>query len=200
MIDIDLLLASGGVYKKFSPGEIIFNEGVASLYYYQLISGRVRWVNISDEGKEFLQTIVDPGECFGEIPLFDNEPFAATAIADKESVLIRLPRLAFLQLLKENPEIHLEFSKLLCQRIRFKFMVLKEFANHDPEHRISTLLEYFRETKKNICPNCNQVKLTRQEIADMTGLRVETVIRAIKHLEEKGKVCIEKGKVYFPYD
>ncbi len=197
MIDIDLLLATGAVYKKLSAGEIIFHEGAKSYYYYQLVSGRVRWTNINEEGKEFLQTIIDPGECFGELPLFDNEPFAATAIADKESVILRLPAAAFHQLMKENPEIHFAFSKLLSQRLRFKFMILKEFANHDPEHRISALLSYFKETSKNICTECNQINLTRQEIADMTGLRVETVIRTIKNLEEKGKLSIEKGKVHF---
>jgi CRP-like cAMP-binding protein len=59
------------------------------------------------------------------------------------------------------------------------------------------LLSYFKKTKKNICPDCNKIKLTRQQIADMTGLRVETVIRTIKQLEEKGEVTIEKGKVYY---
>lgn len=40
------------------------------------------------------------------------------------------------------------------------------------------------------------VKLTRQQIADMTGLRVETVIRSIRQMEEKGELVIDKGKVY----
>jgi CRP-like cAMP-binding protein len=69
-------------------------------------------------------------------------------------------------------------------------------ANHDPEHSISALLNYFKETKKNICTKCNMVKLTRQQIADMTGLRVETVIRTIRSMHEKGDLHIKKGKVY----
>jgi CRP-like cAMP-binding protein len=111
-------------------------------------------------------------------------------------VIIRLHRSTFLQLIKDHPEIHFSFSKLLSQRLRFKFLVLKEMANHDPEHSISALLNYFKETKKNICSKCNMVKLTRQQIADMTGLRVETVIRAIRSMHEKGDLHIEKGKVY----
>jgi CRP/FNR family transcriptional regulator, cyclic AMP receptor protein len=196
MIDIDTLLAWGAAFKKVTANEIIFQEGGASQFYYQLVSGSVRWVNINDEGKEFLQIIIDPGESFGELPLFDDEPFAATAIANEDSVIIRLHRSIFHELIKESPEIHLAFSKQLTQRLRFKFFILKEMANHNPEHSISTLLSYFKQTKKNICPRCNRINLTRQQIADMTGLRVETVIRTIKSLQTKGRLVIDKGKVY----
>jgi CRP/FNR family transcriptional regulator, cyclic AMP receptor protein len=196
MIDIDTLLAWGGAYKKCAANEIIFQEGTQAQFYYQLVSGCVRWVNVNDDGKEFLQVMIEPGECFGELPLFDGEPFAATAIADTDSMIIRLHRPTFHQLLKENPEIHLAFSKLLSQRLRFKFLILREMANHNPEHSISTLLSYFKQTQKNICTKCNQVKLTRQQIANMTGLRVETVIRTIRALQSKGQLHITKGKVY----
>ena len=195
-IDIDTLLAWGAAYKKVAAGEIIFREGAESSFYYQLVSGKVRWVNINDEGKEFIQTIIEPDECFGEFPLFDDEPFAASAIADEDSVIIRLHRSSFHQLLKENPDLHFEFTRLLTQRLRFKFLILKELANHNPEGSISTLLNYFKQTKKNICSKCNRLKLTRQQIADMTGLRVETVIRTMKFMQSKGDLQITKGKVY----
>jgi CRP-like cAMP-binding protein len=196
MIDIDTLLAWGATYKKVDAHEIIFREGNHASFYQQLVSGKIKWFNISDDGKEFIQDIVHPGECFGELPLFDGEPYAATAVAEENSVIIRLHKATFHQLIAENTQIHLAFSKLLSQRLRFKFLFLKEIACHTPEHKISSLFTHLRQTKKNICPKCNQVKLTRQQIADMTGLRVETVIRSIKQLQKKGEVLIEHGKVY----
>ena len=196
MVDVDMLLAWGAAFKKLTAGEIIFKEGAPSNFYHQLVSGTIRWVNINDDGKEFIQTMIEPGECFGELPLFDNEPYAATAIAHEDSVIIRLHSSTFIQLIKENPELHFAFSRLLAQRLRFKFLLLKEFANHDPEHSISALFSHFKQTRRNICPDCNKIKLTRQQIADMTGLRVETVIRTIRNLQHKGMLHIEKGKVY----
>ncbi|MEO6252307.1 MAG: Crp/Fnr family transcriptional regulator [Ferruginibacter sp.] len=196
MLNIDTLVAWGANYKKIPAGTIIFQEGTVCSFYYQLVTGKVRWVNINDQGKEFIQTIIEPGECFGELPLFDDEPFAATAIADEDSVIIRLHRSTFHQLLKENPELHVAFTKLLSGRLRFKLLVLKELANHDPENSIFTLFTYFKQKRKNICCKCNRITLTRQQIADMTGLRVETVIRSIRSLHIKGKLQITKGKVY----
>ena len=196
MIDIDTLLAWGAAFKKVAENEIIFKEENESHFYYQLVSGSVRWVNIYDNGREFLQGIIGPDECFGELPLFDEGKFAATAIANTDSVILRLHKPLFTQLLKENPDLHFEFSRLIAERLRFKFFLLKEIANHDPEHSISTLLDYFKLNKKNICVDCNRVNLTRQQIADMTGMRVETAIRAIKALQEQGRLVIDKGKVY----
>lgn len=196
MIDIDLLLAWGAAYKKVSAGEIIFNEGQSCFFYYQLVSGKVRWVNIDDEGKECIHTIVEPGESFGEFPLFDDDPYAASAIADEDSMVIRLHKPTFLQLIKENSDIHFAFTKLLSKRLRYKFSIIKSFSTHCPENRITTLLENLKSENKNFCSDCNQLKLTRQQIADMTGLRVETVIRTMRNMHNKGELVIAKGKVY----
>jgi len=196
MINIDTLLAWGATYKKINPEETIFREGTDCHFYYQLVSGSVRWININDEGNEFIQYMVSPGESFGEFPLFDDSLYAASAVANTESVIIRLHKSTFKLLLKEYPETHLAFTRLLVERLRFKFLLLNELSCFGPEHRISTLLNYFKETKKNICYQCSQIRLTRQQIANMTGLRVETVIRSIKNLQNKGELVIDKGKVY----
>ena len=196
MIDIDLLLACGAAFKKVPRGDTIFREGTICCFYYQLVSGRVRWLNINEEGKEFIQTVIEPGECFGELPLFDDGPYAASAIADEDAVVIRLHKPVFIQLIKENQDIHFKFTRLLAQRVRFKIILLKSLACHDPEIMIRALLNYLKKENKNFCTDCNQLRLTRQQIADMTGLRVETVIRSMRHMHDRGELLIDKGKVF----
>jgi CRP/FNR family cyclic AMP-dependent transcriptional regulator len=195
-IDIDLLLTWGATYKKVKRNELIFFEGSHANFYYQLVKGKVRWVSINEEGKEIIQLMVEEGESFGELPLFDDGPYVATAIADEDSVLIRLHKSTFMQLLRENQDLHFAFSRILVERLRYKFLTIKALASTNPEYRISALMNYFKVNNRHMCPKCNRVNLTRQQIADMTGLRVETVIRAIRHLHEQGKLVIEKGKVY----
>lgn len=197
IIDINTLIAWGAAYKRVITGEVIYSEGDECYYYYQLVSGSVRWVNIDDDGKEYIQTMIEAGECFGELPLFDDGPYAASAVAEEESVLIRLRKETFLQLIKENASIHFLFSKMMSKRLRFKFLILKSIAYHAPETRISALLQYLKKENKSFCPKCNQLKLTRQQIADMTGLRVETVIRSMRQMHEKGELTIDRGKVYY---
>jgi CRP-like cAMP-binding protein len=196
MIDIDLLLAWGAAYKKVSAGETIFHEGQSCFFYNQLVTGRVKWINTTNEGKECIHYIIEPGESFGEIPLFDNEPYAASAIAEEDSIIIRLHKPTFLSLLKENADIHFGFTKILSKRLRFKLAIIQSFATHCPEKMIATVLNQFKSENKNFCSNCNQLNLTRQQIADMTGLRVETVIRTMRTMHDKGELVITKGKVF----
>ena len=192
----DVLLAWGATYKKVKKGELIFLEGTMSSFYYQLVEGRVRWVNINEEGREFIQVMIEEGESFGELPLFDNKPFAATAIADEDSLILRLHKSSFLQMIKSSFEIHFRFSQLLVTRLRFKFLTLRELAYNNPEQRISSMLNYYKNSR-GLGDSLCKLHLTRQQLADMTGLRVETVIRTIRHLHEVGTLKIQRGKVFY---
>lgn len=97
-------------------------------------------------------------------------------------------------MLAENPNIHFAITRLMTQRLRDKFILLKEVAQQDPERKVAAILDLYR--KENIDRKGTlKVELTRKEIANMTGLRVETVIRTIKGLEDKGMLHIESGKV-----
>ena len=196
IIRVETLLAWGATYKKVSANEMVFREGTEGYFYHQLITGSVTLLNVNDEGGEFIQNMVEPGDSFGEFPIFDDRPYAVSALANKDSVIIRIQKSTFHHMLKEYPDIHFSFTRLFTERLRFKFLLLKEISCFGPEHRISTLFNYFKEAKKNICHKCNRVQLTRQQIADMTGLRVETVIRSIRHLQDKGTLTIDKGKIY----
>jgi len=194
MVNVEVLLAHGATFKRYDPRELIFKQGGKCNYYHQLVEGCVIWENLNDEGKRFIQYIIEPGEAFGELPLFDGEGYAANAIADTNSLVVRLPQSTFIQLLRENPDLHFSFSKLLAQRVRQKFLLLKTFAFENPEVRISNLLDLIKTKTATNSPV--KVNLTRQQMANMTGLRVETVIRVIRNLSEKGELQIDHGKIF----
>lgn len=196
MIDINLLLAWGATYRKVRANESIFSEGQLCTFYYQLVSGNVRWVNVDEQGRECIHCIADAGESFGEFPLFDDAPYAASAIANTDCILIRLYKPTFLDLLKENSDLLFAFNRLFSKRLRFKYAIIKSMASNNPETRIINLINQLKSENKNFCSDCNQLQLTRKQIADMTGLRVETVIRTMRTMHDKGELLIIRGKVY----
>lgn len=64
-------------------------------------------------------------------------------------------------------------------------------------HRILRFFDYLKNDVHKLTINSNfKIPYTRQQIADILGLRVETVIRSIKSLENKGEVKIISRKVY----
>jgi CRP/FNR family transcriptional regulator, cyclic AMP receptor protein len=196
MIDEDMLLTWGATYKKVKKEEIIFHEGTTCFHYYQLVKGKVKWYNIDEQGKEFLQCIICEGESFGELPLFDDGPYVSSAAPIEDCILLKLRKENFMQMLRENPLIHFRFTRLMTERLRSKFIFLKELTHIEPERKVLTVLNYYKENAGTDCNGKIKVDLTRQQIANMTGLRVETVIRTIRSLHDNGQLTIEKGKVF----
>lgn len=200
MVNINMLIDKGATYRDVAAGEFIFNEGAPANFYYQLISGKVRWSNLLPNGKEVLHKMVEAGESFGEFPIFDGGAYASSAIADTPCRLLRLRTESFLELLTEHPALHFQFSKLFVERLRFHFFLLNTLSANSPEFILESLIDYFNQEGKYICKDCNRLMLTRQQLANMTGLRVETVIRAIKNMERQDKLNVVKGKVFIPAD
>jgi CRP/FNR family transcriptional regulator len=197
MFHRDLLITWGGIFRKYQKDQTIFYEGDKAMFYYEVIEGSVKMVNINEDGKEFIQGIFKCGESFGEPVLLIDEPYPACAVANEDCVLIRITRESFVQLLKEYPDIHLSFTRILAKRLYNKSLMSKEISSYGPEHRIETLLHILKKNINSLNVNKLKVDLSRQQIADMTGLRVETVIRCMKKMQEKGILNIEKGKVYY---
>lgn len=196
MIDESVLLQNGATYKEIKKGEFIFLEGTSCNYYFQLKEGVVSWLNFSEDGKVFIQSIVEKGDSFGILPLFDDAPYAASAVAETDCIVLKLPKQKFKKIITDCPKTLFLFTQTLAKILRNKLYFLKEVACHNPEHKVLEVLKYYREKTQHETNEPFRVFLTRMQIAEMTGLRVETVIRVIKRLSNKGNLNITKGKIY----
>ena len=79
----------------------------------------------------------------------------------------------------------------------YKAIIASEISSQEPAHRILRFIDYLKEDVYKVTGKYSfKVDYTRQQIADILGLRVETVIRVIKLLEKNGDVKINKRKVY----
>ncbi len=196
MFNIQYLLEHGAQQRHYLKGQIIFYEGYEVKYFFVIVEGKVKMINTNVDNKEFIQGIFYEGQSFGEPSLFTVEQTSpSTAIADSDVEILRLEKNAFLKLLKNNFDLHLETTKAIAEKVQFKIIISKEISGHKPEHRLETLFQYLkRNSVKHI--NKTAIDLTRQELANLTGLRVETVIRAVKRLEGEGKLKIVNRKIY----
>ncbi|PCH75917.1 MAG: cyclic nucleotide-binding protein [Flavobacteriaceae bacterium] len=196
MIAIKLLQKHGASIKTFKKGAFIFEKNDLPLYYFQVVSGLVKINNFNDQGKEFIQGFFKEGSSFGEPALLANMPYPSNAEVVKNTVIIQLPKTEFLELMT-NPIASIAIVKSIAKRLYFKSLITAEISYKKPPHIVLTLLEYIKATTSDSCAsNLFKIALTRQEIASLTGLRVETVIRAIKLLETQGAIQIINRKVY----
>ncbi len=179
---------------ELAKGETLFDQATPATSFYQVRTGKVKMVSYNEQGREFVQGLFTEGQSFGEPPFFNEMPYPASAVAVEPSSVWTCGRAAFLQLLADHPELHLALTKVLCSRLIYKSMMLAEIAVEEAEHRLATLIEYLRQND-TAAPRPYRVPFTRQQLADMTGLRVETVVRTIKSMEQQGALEIEDGKI-----
>lgn len=191
-IDLDILTSYGAVVKNYEKGEVLFSEGEKALYYYQVICGSVKMFNTNDDGKEFTQGYFSNGQSFGEPPLFIDEKYPASAMAFQQSEVVKLSREKFLTILDEFPQIQKQFLELMAKRIHNKATSSKDIINQKPEFRIQAFLETYKKSEEK-----EHIPFTRQEIANFTGLRVETVIRTLSKMNKKKMVEIINHKIYY---
>lgn len=180
---------------KLRKDQFLCREGDPASDYFQVASGSVKMYSVSQEGQEFIQGIFGSGESFGEPALIGKFPYPGSVTAIEASTVWKLSEDYFLQMLKENFDLHIKMDQVLCQRLRYKSMVLSEISSYDPEHRILSLLKYYK--SKNSGDAKVRIPFTRQQLADMSGLRVETVIRTVKKMEKDKKLTLEGHKIVF---
>ena len=195
-IDTDILIAWGAVPKKFRKNEMIFLEGDKPRYYYQIVSGKVKMFNSSNETKELTQGIFSDGESFAEPPIFIDETYPSNAAAVTDSVIMRILKERFLQLLDEHPALQRKFLVLFSKRIFAKSLLARELVSSSPEDRIRNFLHHYKK-KHSDGPDRVHIGVTRQEIANSTGLRVETVIRTLQKMRTKNIVSIIDKKLFY---
>ena len=196
IIPRDLLAEKKAFFFVVKKDEYIFLEDESASFYFQVMSGTVKMSSYSENGQEFIQGLFKAGQSFGEPAIFGDFSYPNNAIATEKSEIARLPKDIFFELLKENFDIQWKFNSLFSNRLRYKSILLKEISSYCPDHVIMTLLNYLRDNSYEKDKAQYYVPFTRQQLADMTGLRVETVIRTVKKLQKNGKLEIKQHKIY----
>lgn len=175
-------------------GEVLFEQGDSATHFLMMRSGKIKMLTYNEDGREFVQGYFTDGQSFGEPPFFNHAPYPASAIAVTDSELWKCPYDEFIKLLHDNFEVHLNVTQVLSGRLIYKSIMLTEIAVEEAEHRLMTLIEHFR--RRDTAAKRGKffrVPFTRQQLADMSGLRVETVIRSIKSMEQKHLLSLDDG-------
>lgn len=197
IIKEELLYSAGATIKQYKPSEIIFSEGDPANYYYQIITGEVKLNNYNDEGKEIIQTLLEDGQSVGESLLFMDKLYPINAIALTNCKILKLPKNNFFELLKLYPDISFEMNRVLSQRLYFKIIMAQNLCSQSPTAKLKVLMDYLKSSQEEQAPYSFRIPLTRQQMASLTGLCVETAIRTIKMMERNKIVQIIDRKILY---
>ncbi|MBI2859691.1 MAG: Crp/Fnr family transcriptional regulator [Chloroflexi bacterium] len=174
---------------SFPSGEFIFWEGDAPDRFYILAEGQVKVLKHSSQGRDFIIAVFGPGEMFGEVAVFENKPYPASAQAAVETRVIGMKRDDFLTFLALHPEMALKIINILGGRLREAQSRLRDLAGERVEQRLARMLVMLSGKMGETLP------FTRQELADMAGTTPETTIRVMSQLRERGIIRSTRGQL-----
>lgn len=182
-------LAGFAVDRSLTSNEFIFWDGDIPEWFYIVAEGKVKVLKHSSLGKEFIIAFFGPGEMFGEVAVFENKPYPASAQAITKTKVVGVKKGDFLSFLGNRPQVALKIINVLGGRLRDAQNRLRDFAGERVEQRLASVLLMLSVKLGTTLP------FTRQEIADMAGTTIETAIRTMSTLKDRGIIRSVRGKV-----
>jgi CRP/FNR family transcriptional regulator, cyclic AMP receptor protein len=149
--------------------QLIFSQGDAADAVFYIQAGQVKLTVLSEQGKEAVIAMLEPGSFFGEGCLAGQATCMATAIAVGNSILVRIDKQTMIRVLHDEPSFSELFLKyLLSRNIRIQEDLVDQLFNSSEKRlaRVLLLMAHFGKEGKSeaIIP-----KVSQEMLAEMVG-------------------------------
>jgi CRP-like cAMP-binding protein len=170
--DAQASFAKVGVGKtilEFEKGQNIFEQGDVAAAVYYLQRGKVKLAVLSDQGKEAVVGILEPGQFFGESCLTGHKLRISTTTAMEHCVVTAITRAAMIALLHEEPAFSEFFmAYLLTRNIRIEEDLIDQLFNSS-ERRLARMLLLLANFGKEGAAQPISPNICQETLADMIG-------------------------------
>lgn len=182
--ELEALIESRRV-RHINKKQILYYEGEESLGIYLVIKGSLKTFKIAEDGKEMINRFYLTDDFLGMNALLLDGVFSETAEAVEDSSVCLLRKETVIDLLDRYPEIGKQFMKILSNNIREKEEQLLELAYHSVRKRLANLLIRLSNPPSG---NRTKFKISRDELASISGMAVETVSRTLSDFQAEGLI------------
>jgi len=174
---------------NFKAGEMIFKQGTPSPYFLCLTAGLSKIYIEGFNGRNLILGIVKPVEyILGPGIYVDNRHhYSAVAVVDSSACLVDIQ--AFKSIIRSNPDFAEEFIRRVSLQAIYNFDQVISLTQKQMPGRIADVLIYLKD--KVYLSNPFTMSLSRQDIADMSGMSKESAIRILKDFKDEGIIKID---------
>jgi CRP-like cAMP-binding protein len=155
--------------REYQAGASIFSQGDMANSVFYIQSGNVKLTVVSSSGKEAVIAHLTAGSFFGEASIGGELQRASSASALQACTIIRIEKMAMLDLLHREPEFALEFrAHLLSRNMRMQSDLVDHLFNSS-EKRLARLLMLMANFGQATEPIPVIAKISQETLADMIG-------------------------------
>lgn len=176
--------------RKYNKKDIIFEEGQFPKYLFHVAAGQVKTYQTSDLGKHLITNIYHAGDFFGFLPLLNKQQYSVSAQAQKDSIITLIPADDFRQLLFSSRDFSAKFISMIASHAEHTESQLIEIAYSSVRKKLANALLSLTERSVN-----KPLKITRDDLASLTGSAKETVTRTLTDFKNEGIVEVDGSEI-----
>jgi len=178
--------------KKLDRGAILFLQGDPAGGFFVLLSGRVRIYKASPDGKEVTIHIIQPGQMFAEAAIFHAGTFPANCAALEDSTVAFFPKDAFLDLVKNSPQISLKMIGSLAAFVREFTLMVEDLSLKEVPARLAS---YFLARLDESGGSTFDLDISKTQLAHRLGTIAETLSRNLRKFRELGVIEVDGSAI-----
>jgi len=110
-------MARGTLGKVFHDGDVIIRQGDVDDCMYVIQEGQVEIV-LENQGQENVLSVLDTGDFFGEMALFDKDVRSATVRAVGDAKVLTVDKKSLMRRFLEDPSLAFRLVETMSKRIR----------------------------------------------------------------------------------
>lgn len=192
-----LLRSLGAVEQQYNSGDYIFRQDSLPQFYFQIIDGNVKLNKYAEDGKEFIQDIINKNSSIGESMLILKKVYPVNAVAISKCTLLKMVSTQFFKMLQDHPSIFKNVYSTLADSTFEKQTLMHTITNKNAEERLTTMLNLLKESQEKKTKFALEINYTRQQLASLSGLSLETTIRIIKKMEKDDVIKLDGRKILY---
>ena len=174
-------------FRSYPRGTYVLHKGDEGAHLLFLLSGRLRVVDLTEDGREVGFSFLLPGDYTGELSIIDGMPRSASVVAAEHSLLAFLHRTKAQELIYTQPLVAERVLKRTVAKIRQASGYRTILGINNAFQRFFTLICQMAAPGPGGLVVIENLP-TQQEIAAMINTSRETVSRALHVILEKGIV------------
>jgi CRP-like cAMP-binding protein len=174
--------------------QIIYYEGDAISGIYLILSGRVKAIKLSEDGRELVTGMYGPEEYLGIQAMLSSDQYNETTEAVDDTTVCLLPKDTVKQLLDNYTDIGQKFIKILSSNLIEKEEQLLQLAYHSVRKRMAEILLRLAKQQNISDDNNTLIRISRDDLASMAGMATETVSRTLSDFKDES-IIEKKGSV-----
>lgn len=175
-------LAAGRKIRQLRKKQVLYYDGDTPQGIYLVLDGAIRTFKMAADGRELMMDMYLPKQYVGIQAVLSEELFTETAEAVEDTAVCLLPKDDVLNLIRKHPELGQRFIRVLTANIRDKEELLLELAYLSVRKRLAQTLVRL---KSGHFAGRPEFRISREELASMSGMAVETVSRTLTDFKDE---------------